>query len=134
MTYVNNREPLIAKFSDETKEVLRVVALQAAGRFVHQNDLRSGGDGAANLHYLSSGDRQIGHTRFGTNIGMMKSAENLSGPRLQQATIQQRPSRRLHSHHDIFRHRKMRKQRELLMNKSNAGLTRFQRTSGIIRP
>src|SRR5467141_1458631 len=89
VTDVDHTDLLIPKLADQPKEMLHVVALQTAGRLVHQNDSRPRGDGAANLDYLSGGDRQVGDARLWTNLRMMKRAQHFCRACVELPSIKQ---------------------------------------------
>src|SRR6266516_897707 len=89
VTDVDHADLLISKLADQPKEMLHVVALQTARRLVHQNDSRPRGDGPANLDYLSRGNRQVGNARLGSNLGMMKSAQDFCRACVELLSIKQ---------------------------------------------
>src|SRR5256885_1454568 len=78
-----------SKLADQAKEMLHVVALQTAGRLVHQNDSRPRGNRPTNLDYLSGSNRQVGNSRLWTNFGMMKRAQHFCRARAELLSIKQ---------------------------------------------
>jgi hypothetical protein len=73
VTYVNYADAFISEPSDQSEQSLDIVALKAAGGFVHQYDAGSRGDCATYLDHLLRSDRKSPNSAIRMNLGVVKA-------------------------------------------------------------
>ena len=74
---VDDPDALAAEPPDQREQVLDVVALEAAGRLVHEHDAGARGDGPADLDHLLRGNRQRADRPVRPQLGVREAAEDV---------------------------------------------------------
>ena len=111
------------------EEPLRFRFRQRAGGFVHDEDVGAAGERLGNLDELLGRDRQVGHVSPRIERNAQLLAQDLGRGVLQLSTIQPaQPIDRLTRQEDVLRDRKVRNQREFLVNDGDAVALRVARS------
>src|SRR5215831_12256745 len=103
MTNVDDAYALRRKLTNYRKKMLDVVALQAAGWLIHEDDAGARRNGATNFDDLTGRDRQGGDGGFGRYLGMIEGRQHFVGAFPQALAVEHSGARRFNSHHDVFR-------------------------------
>src|SRR5258707_15625070 len=92
---MNDGDSFMTQAPDERKEVSDAIPLEAAGRFVHQNDIGSRRDRATYLNHLPRSDRQFSDATIRTYFRVMKTLEHFQGLGTRGFPIEPNPPRRV---------------------------------------
>ena len=134
MADVDRGDPASGQSPDQHEQALDVVPLEAARRFIHQEDARVGRQGAADLDHLPRGERQVADASIGVDLRVAEVFQERQGPPPGAGPIDPPPARRLDAEQNVLRHGQVRAQGQLLMDQGDAAPARLERTGGRVRP
>ena len=106
-----------------------VVAPEAARRLVEHEDAAARRKGARDLHELLRGDGERLDARSGVDLVVTELGQRAGRRVAHPRPVEQAESRGLHPEQDVFHHRQVRSERELLINRRDAGAARLERAA-----
>ena len=134
MTDVNDRDAARRELSDQTEQAVHVLALQAAGRLVHQEDARVRGERAADLHHLLRGEGQVGHAGLGVQRGAPELLEQRDRATPRRSPVHPARARRLEAEQHVLRRAQVGTEAQLLVNERDAAAPRVSGAGRSIGP
>ena len=108
------------ELADDREQPLDVEALQAAGRFVEQDDARADGHRAADFDHLLHRRRETIDAHGRIEVGVAKQGKRLGGPATVVGMRQHARSLGFDADEDVLPHAQVRKQREFLVHEHHA--------------
>ena len=134
MADIDDRDAARRELPDQGEQAIHVLALQAAGRLVHQEDARVGGEGAADLHHLLRREGQVAYAGLWVQRGTPELLEQRDRAAPRCSPVHPAAPGRLETEQHVLRRAQVGTEAQLLVNECDASVARVPGTGRRVRP